>query len=337
METKDPILVVLDIFNSFFGEDNVDLQGRTILVHFPSVTVTNENNKSINITHLWAKILLESNGTLIGSFNLMRSEYTEAQFASGYAHSHINSVNTNNFNSWKNPCLGSGPINHTIAALNREFSEDMWNLFCLELSKYVTVESLIGVPYIRLECVGNRVGKAVALQDYRAAEIDDLDEWIEVVNRFIPYVIHKKPFKFNYNNSSFGISMSSVDIIVTLSNLFIEWYNNLDPSIQPSKEFLFENAILKEATFCNSKLCYAQASSIPNFRGIIGTDLFKFKDEYIKLNIIRSNSLDNSNPILLSSEVASIIVDRILRIINYRYGKDSAENTSSIRGAIKFL
>lgn len=131
--------------------------------------------------------------------------------------------------------------------------------------------------------------------------------------------------------------MSPVDIVVTLSNLFIEWYNGLDSSIQPSKEFLFENAILKEATFCNFKLCYAQASSIPNFRGIIGTDLFKFKDEYIKLNIIRSNSLDNSNPILLSSEVASIIVDKILRIINYRYGKDSTENTSSIRGAIEFL
>lgn len=337
METKDPILVVLDIFNSFFGEDNVDLQGRTILVHFPSVTVTNENDRSVDITHLWAKILLEYNGTLVGSFNLMRSEYTEEQFASGYAHSHINSVNTNNFHSWKNPCLGSGPINHTIAALNREFSEDMWNLFCLELSKYVTVESLIGVPYMRLEAIGNRSGRPIVLRDSREVEMNDPDEWIEVINKFMPYVIHKKPFKFNYNNGSFGISMSPVDIVVTLSNLFIEWYNGLDSSIQPSKEFLFENAILKEATFCNSKLCYAQASSIPNFRGIIGTDLFKFKDEYIKLNIIRSNHPENSNPILLSSEVASIIVDKILRIINYRYGKDSTENTSSIRGAIEFL
>ena len=337
METKDPILVVLDIFNSFFGEDNVDLQGRTILVHFPSVTVTNENNRSVNITHLWAKILLEYNGTLVGSFTLMRSEYTEEQFASGYAHSHINSVNTSNFNSWKNPCLGSGPINYTISALNREFSEDMWNLFCLELSKYVTVESLIGVPYIRLESIGNRVGKAVELQECRELEINNPASWIEIINKFIPYVIHKKPFRFNYNNGSFSIAMSPVDTVVTLSNLFIEWYNNLDPSIQPSKELLFENAILKEATFYNFKLCYAQANSIPNFRDIIGTDLFKFKDKYIKLNIIKSNPAENSNPILLSSEVASIIVDKILRIINYRYGKDSTENTSSIRGAIKFL
>ena len=75
---------VYDIFNDFFGEERVDLQDTNIIVHFPKVTVTNEYNRSVDITHLWVKVPLNSNGTIANIFCMVRSEYTYQQFVSGY-------------------------------------------------------------------------------------------------------------------------------------------------------------------------------------------------------------------------------------------------------------
>ena len=44
-----------------------------ILVHFPHVRVTNEYDRFVDINHLWAKIKVMYDGTLIGGFKLNRS------------------------------------------------------------------------------------------------------------------------------------------------------------------------------------------------------------------------------------------------------------------------
>ena len=66
-------------------------------------------------------------------------------------HSHISSIPFGNFTFFQSPCTGSGPINNTICSLSRDFDANLWRLFCLELSKYVEVESIAGTPYHRLE------------------------------------------------------------------------------------------------------------------------------------------------------------------------------------------
>ena len=133
---------------------NAKFNGIFILVHFPHVRVTNEHDRFVDINHLWAKVKVSYNGTLNGGFTLNRSEYTLLHIRSHYMHSHISSIPTRDFTQFQNPCTGSGPINGTISALNRDYDEDMWNMFCLELSKYVTVESVAGRPYHYLEKLG---------------------------------------------------------------------------------------------------------------------------------------------------------------------------------------
>ena len=122
-----------------------------IIIRFPRVRVTNENDKFIDITELYAKVSVKSNGKLAEFFTLMRTEYTMVQWESHYSHSHMPSTEFR----WQSPCLGSGPILGTQESLFSSFNLDIWGLFCYELSKYVTVESLAGVPYRRLENVGN--------------------------------------------------------------------------------------------------------------------------------------------------------------------------------------
>ena len=64
MENQSLRQRVYDIFKDFFGEENVDLQDNYIIIHFPKVTVTNEHDRSIDITHLWVRVPVDTNGTI---------------------------------------------------------------------------------------------------------------------------------------------------------------------------------------------------------------------------------------------------------------------------------
>lgn len=57
-----------------------------ILVHFPHVRITNEHDRFIDITHLWAKVGFNWEGKGKGYFGLNRSEYPVIQFRSNYMH-----------------------------------------------------------------------------------------------------------------------------------------------------------------------------------------------------------------------------------------------------------
>lgn len=103
---------ILEIFSDYFGEDKVDMQGfRTkeefceykslerndtdaislpngifILVWFPQVRVTNEYNKSVDIQDLYAKVIINTEGQLIGKFYLNRATYPLSHMRVGYMH-----------------------------------------------------------------------------------------------------------------------------------------------------------------------------------------------------------------------------------------------------------
>lgn len=345
MEEQDPISLVHNIFVDFFGEENVDLQGQTIIVHFPKVTVTNENDRSVDITHLWVKVKLSLDGTIEGTFQMMRSELTADQYASGYSHSHIPSRNSGNFYKWADPCLGDGPIRTTIASLSTGFSEDVWNLFCLELSKYVTVESLRGVPYMYLEKIGqvSSTTEEIKFPLQPVTSPDFGSEYNEVIAAFIPAVLEKKPFRFNFANGSFGIAMSERDIFITLSNLFIEWYNSLPRDLQISRERLFADDIISKGKLIGNKMyytCRMTSNNSSSYGSMIGRSLFRFKNTTIKFNIVDPASTEEDDPnlsIFLSTTIVGLIIDRILRTINNKYGQYTSEDTNLSGEAHRYL
>lgn len=344
MEEQNRISIIHNIFNEFFGEENVDLQGQTILIHFPKVKVTNEHDRSVDITHLWVKVELSLDGTINGYFQMMRSELTFEQFISGYSHSHIHSINANNFNSWSDPCLGSGPIRNTIASLSTQFSEEMWSLFCLELSKYVTVESLVGVPYVYLERIGVRDNTAAReIQfplNYTVRYPSSFEPYIA---SFIPFILKKRPFGFNFFNDSYGIAMSDRGLFVTLSNLFIEWYNSLPAERQVPRETLFSEEILIKGKCIGNKLHYLRSSNYntrTDYYRLIGRSLFRFKNKTITFNItnmVKTVDDDPNAAIFLNKTIVAVIVDRILRTINNKYGQSNTEEDALSREAHRYI
>lgn len=308
----------------------IKFNGIFILVHFPHVRVTNEHDRFVDINHLWAKVKVMYNGTLNGGFTLNRSEYTLLHFRSRYMHSHISSIPTNDFTQFQNPCTGSGPINGTISVLNRDYDEDMWNMFCLELSKYVTVESVAGRPFHYLEKLGtvgmeagmDRFTTRLSPNRYRGAITHDK------FKEFVRYFINSKRLKFNYVNGSYSIGMSFIEFIVLISNEFIKWYNDQFNKEELTAKFadLKRQNILRECIIDNGKIYYdGGRNNVNNYAQYIGKKVCVFKGREVTVDITDVAEVRNENKsIILDIQTALYILTTILKVLNYRYGRNKA-------------
>lgn len=318
--------------------------GIFILVHFPHVRVTNEHDRFVDINHLWAKVKVMYNGTLNGGFTLNRSEYTLLHFISDYLHSHIMTIPKNDFTQFQNPCTGSGPINGTISVLNRDYDEDMWNMFCLELSKYVTVESVAGRPYNYLERLGTN-GMEIGVDRfitylspgyYRSVITPDK------FKEFVRYFINSKKLKFNYVNGSYSIGMSLIEFIVLISNEFIKWYNDQFNKEELTAKFadLKRNNILSECIIDNGKIYYdGGRNNVNSYAQYIGKKVCVFKGKEITVDITDIAEVRNENKsIILNTQTALYILTTILKVLNYRYGRDKATHEGNQLGTeVRYL
>ena len=315
-----------------------------ILVHFPHVRVTNEHDRFVDINHLWAKVKVMYDGTLNGGFKLNRSEYTMLHFSSGYMHSHISCIPTNDFTYFQSPCTGSGPINGTISALNRDYDEDMWNMFCLELSKYVTVESIAGRPYNYLERLGtdnmemgvDRFITYLSPDYYEGALSSDK------LKEFIRGFINSKKLKFNYVNGSYSIGMSLIEFIVLISNEFIKWYNDQFNKEELTAKFakLKREGILEECIIDNGKIYYDRGrNNVNNYAQYIGKKVCMFKGREVTIDITDFAEVRNENKsIILNTHTALYILATILKVLNYRYGRSKATHESNQLGTeVRYL
>lgn len=297
-----------------------------ILVHFPHVRITNEYNRFVDINHLYAKVKVLHNGSMNGYFALNRAEYTYLHISNQYMHSHVSSIPTSDFTEFQTPCTGTGPINDTMSNLSREFDSDIWRLFCLELSKYVEVESIAGTPYHRLENLGTSnmsagegVFKVVNHLDYCGDGIKG------VIKDFVSYFIKQGKLKFNYANGSYSIGMSFTEYMLVISNEFIDWYNKKfnNKELRYTFDTLKWNSVLKEGIIANNKIYYENSRrNVNSYAAYNGKRMCTFKGADVLINIVDLNEVKEDNKsIILNTNIALYILSKILRVINYRYGK----------------
>lgn len=323
---------------------NAKFNGIFILVHFPHVRVTNEHDRFVDINHLWAKVKVSYNGTLNGGFTLNRSEYTLLHIRSHYMHSHISSIPTGDFTQFQNPCTGRGPINGTISVLNRDYDEDMWNMFCLELSKYVTVESVAGVPYNYLEKLGTN-DMEVGVDRFITYLSPNYYESVitpDKFREFVRYFISSKKLKFNYVNGSYSIGMSLIEFIVLISNEFIKWYNDQFNKEELTAKFadLKRHGILRECIIDNGKIYYDRdRNNVNNYAQYIGKKVCVFKGREITVDITDIAEVRNENKSkILDTQTALYILTTILKVLNYRYGRNKATHESNQLGTeVRYL
>ena len=323
---------VLDlVLDQLCSREIVDYIGDTrfssgfILVHFPHVRITNEYNRFVDINHLYAKVGVLHNGSINGYFSLNRAEYTYLHISSGYMHSHVSTIPTSDFTKFQTPCTGTGPINDTISNLSNEFDSDIWRLFCLELSKYVEVESIAGTPYHRLENLGTS-NMGAGEDVFRVVNQLRYDDSIkEIIKEFVSYFIKQGKLKFNYANGSYSIGMSFTEYILVISNEFIDWYNKKFNNKEWRYTFdtLKRSDVLKEGIIANNKIYYENSRrNVNSCAAYNGKRMCTFKGKDVLINIVDINEVKEDNKsIILNTNIALYILSKILRVINYRYGK----------------
>lgn len=349
---------IYDIFKNAFGEDKVDLQGvpsikdfekldtediarlktiyegihYTIMVYWPNVTVTNEQDKSIDIQDLYAKVQITLNGTIpyenIG-FTLNRARYTKKQFFSKYCHSHVPRIQYDNLSYFAHPCLGRGPIRDTITTLKSNNLQEMWMLFCCELGKYVTVESLSGVPYVKLSSVGAS-NKLRNTDDYNELPVELAKSVVlPIIKDFIKYYLEHGHLKIAFSENRFIPGMVFYDYLLDVSNCFIEFFNKCKPNI--TKENIFSYEILKEVVIKDGKFWTFNTDRYTTISNYIGTPICTFKNKEVTLQIEDKEETINT-VLVLSENVANFIIQRILTIINYNfnYGNNDSQTSKAV-------
>ena len=330
-EISDECLKILQIgLSSLFAN---------IYVWWPKVTVTNEYDKSIDIQDLYAKIKINIDGRIpyesIG-FLLNRATYTVDQFLSNYMHSHIQYIPRSCFSTFMPPCLGRGPIRNTILSLKNDFDEVTWMLFCQELSMYVTVESIAGAPWNRLENVGTKVkDRRYSRFDFKDADIALFVKFfpLDTLKDFIKYYLQNGHLSIGYREGKYVCGMPYYEYILDISNSFIEYYNKYLAK-EPFDKYFASDLLIKDFVI-EGQFYRIDGSHNCNLNIYRNKFVLNFKSKAIYTSIINDNSDDTKPAILLNNVVAMFILRNILRTINYKYRNEYfnkfiySEDTSS--------
>ena len=309
-------------------EDTLKNKRFIIYVWWPRVTVTNEYDKSVNIQDLYAKIEIQNDGCIpyeCAGFLLNRATYTKEQFISNYMFSHIRAIPKNDFTKFMEPCLGTGPIRNTIATLKNDYDETTWMLFCQELSVYVTVESIAGGPWKRMENIGDTsidhsyidYNFSAARKTYFLELFSDGD-----LKDFIQYYLKHGHLSLRYINEKYTWGMPYYEYIIDISNAFIDYYNEFWSTTPRKLRNCFEKGILKQFVVANGKFYKegtgnSYVSPLDSYQDKL---VLTFKGKEIHTHIIDvTKESEASLTTVIQNEIAMYILQNILRTINFRY------------------
>lgn len=298
-----------------FKRNYIEIPPFFIFVHFPDVTITNEHNDSINIKDLYAKIPIYWNGTLNHRFEMIVTTYTRTLFNAGYCHSHLHHLYGNK-PVFDTPCLGTGPLVETCNVLTSNFTEDNWRLFCVELSRYVTVESLLGTPYFRMTNISDKISN-------KLINIHKVSNYILGHKKLLIETIHnlvsKKLLNFKYVNGEYNFANSEAELIRIISNEFIAIYNDKFNKKEVNETLLqlVNRSFVIKVKYYNNNYYY-----IGHITNKIPSDavLFTFKGKEIK-TIITDDITDIKETFILNPDKISYIATKLLEFININYGK----------------
>lgn len=365
------LMQVYEVFQDFFGENNVDLQGLDniirpnlssekktvedktgyweldnsvinhlkhrvsmshyhILVYWNRVKVMNEYDRYVYIDDLYARIPIYISGRIVDKFQLTRATYPIEQWLSNYCHSHLPGLpRTNEF---LDPCLGSGPIQNTIQSLENSNDLLLWQLFCQELATYVTVESIRGVPYRRLENIGTGASLANHYYKYWYKDWHYVnDNLFHRLEEFVSYYLEQGHFSFNYVDGFYQMGISFFDYIIDVSNCLITWINQAHiPEKEGSRlmENLFITVKAGDGKFFTN--CYNTTHNL----NVEGRPVCTFKGKQITLHLYSGKNQNLNNIQIFKPDYAMLLVEHILQTLNYHtlYGTNKIYQKSSQTG-----
>ena len=123
---------------------------------------------------------------------------------------------------------------------------------------------------------------------------------------------------------------------------FIKWYNDQfnKKELTTNFEDLKRHDILRECIIDNGKIYYDRGrNNVNNCTQYIGKKVCVFKGREITIDITDIAEVRNENKsIILNTQTALYILTTILKVLNYRYGRDKATHEGNQLGTeVRYL
>lgn len=322
-----------------------------IIIKFPEVTIKNENGKTHLIRDLFAKKIINLNGKSIKNFTLSRSTFSTIEVKKGYIHSHLSTSNMSTLHGpvWGDPCLGQGPINASQRALisigNTTTPEDLFSsylLFFTDLNNYVKVESLRGIPYIKMEMLSTLSKSTKFYSNYFFKTIVSLDELMleisknygssntdtleklnmkELVKKFIINFIKNVDLKYAYLNGVIRPAYNLIEFNKVVTREFINYYNV--NAVEYPKRFntdkLLTYGIMLPGKIKNNQIVSYRKSEDDNDKTALMLNGKKspihFKGEDVLLSVVPSTEIRNiKDSLIVAPEITCYIYNTLLKL-----------------------
>ena len=316
---------------------------QTIIVHFPEVTITNEKGEFTKIKHLFARVKFYLDGRITSKgFKLNRSHYSYNHFINNYMHSHVHSIDKS-YGYFQECCRGTGPINTSIEVLKYDYSEAQWMQFCWDLAKYVTIESLDGIPYHKLVDAdkspykGNKLDIYIKDTSVALRNIFYCDSCLLKVDRFwehfVEYLIENRVLNFTWCNSQWVISDNYINCIKIVTEAFLNFYKQnisdllSNPETNYKVDDLIDSTILQKVVIDPTGIYEVKTIQNPDVDIYRGSYILKFKgvDYYLEID---EPTNENKCNVILSIKIYSKIIHSILTILNLNYNERNIIETT---------
>ena len=322
-----------------------DLKSFNIIIRFPKVKIENEKGMFINVKDIWVRVQIIITGNSIdnieclmsNAFTMTRSVYKKLHIKADYMHSHCPGLPLVNGEVWKKCCLGNGPIKRTVATLCSSFDMDIWKLFCIEIEKYVSTESLAGGPYRYMSSMDNNGYQKSfdkQLNNILYTDIfmnfgdndEENDKFKKMTIDFLRYFVTNSSVPISFSDLSYCLGEDFFNFYTSISKEFIKWYNDKNNpwNTELSFSLMIEKGYLIHCTIDNNIIyrLYPFNSSIPEETLISrfqNRPMFKFKDKIIYSSIDEEDDKDDNSCYLLSSFLANFIITQILKFIKITF------------------
>ena len=306
-----------------------------IIVYFPKITVTNEYDESIDIEEVYIRVPINLNGRMDSSFEIIRTKYPYDQYESGYMHSHAHSGISKTSRDWRSMCLGSGPLVTTTHTLRNGYDLDIWRLFCIELDEYLKVESVAGVPYIRM----NRVGNNDNLYNYNITNngyyniqyiIHTCSYLFKDFLKFFIQKICSNDCYFSFRDKDIHLAISNEQFAIVISKYFIEYCNYRNEYNEIDIDSIISRFMVKVQRNVSGTLKYFIQPNSSNYTNESSSDTkaltFKGQDKYVEIDV-KVETPQNKEIYLLNPDLVSQVLNYLLKVINYGNTEEFTTNS----------
>ena len=330
---KDALSYVGDFYNTIYS----------LYIYWPEVKVTNENDKSVTIQDVFVRIKTSAQGMSfreIEPFTVMKTSFSKLQWNRRYIHSHVREYSSFGF---KHICLGSGPIKRTISKL-KDFPDDVLalKLFFWELDKVMHVESLSGVPYIRLTSIQEDTTAPIT------AVMNHNYDWLSLaihgegtkatIYKFLSSFVKAVEIPTAFVDGKYILACSFIDFTILLTNYYNKWFKTWENA---------EMLGIKVPTHIGSipmfpyvikdgKLYDYYQMRTTRMREADKDKVFTFKGQDFKLKIVDGTLEDTSPVYLIDVGIVASIIDFILKAINMAVTADYEQKEQKGKDKISY-